>query len=52
MTWTPQQHCATSIAAANGDLGGFTRLIEEATDPRRVEAVAYDGALALCLIVT
>jgi hypothetical protein len=34
---------ATSIAAADGDLGGFTRLITDATDPRRVEAMR--GAL-------
>ena len=40
---TRERMVATSIAAANGDLGGFTRLIEEATDPRRVEAMR--GAL-------
>ena len=36
---TRERMVATSIAAANGDLGGFTRLIAEATDPRRVEAM-------------
>jgi cell filamentation protein len=40
---TRERMVATSIAAANGDLGGFTRLITEATDPRRVEAMR--GAL-------
>jgi cell filamentation protein len=40
---TRERMVATSIAAANGDLGGFTRLIAEATDPRRVEAMR--GAL-------
>jgi hypothetical protein len=29
----------TSIAAANGDLGGFARLIAEGTAPRCVEAM-------------
>ena len=36
---TRERMVATSIAAARGDLGGFTRLIAEATDPRRVEAM-------------
>ena len=40
---TSERMVATSIAAGNGDLGGFTRLIAEATDPRRVEAMR--GAL-------
>lgn len=40
---TRERMVATSITAANGDLGGFTRLIAEATDPRRVEAMR--GAL-------
>lgn len=36
---TRERMVATSIAAANGDLGGFTHLIAEAIDPRRVEAM-------------
>lgn len=36
---TRERMVATSIAAGNGDLGGLTRLIAEATDPRRVEAM-------------
>jgi len=36
---TRERMVATSVAGANGDLGGFTRLIEEATDPRRVRAM-------------
>ena len=40
---TRERMVATSIAAGNGDLGGLARLIAEATDPRRVEAMR--GAL-------
>lgn len=36
---TRERMVATSIAAAQGDLGGFTRLLEEATDPRRTQAM-------------
>ena len=43
---TRERMVATSVAAANGDLGGFTHLIVEATDPRRVEAMP--GALGFC----
>ena len=37
---TRERMVSTSIAAHQGDLGGFARLLEEATDPRRVAALS------------